>query len=643
MESETFFLPGFILEDDDTASSFDPPQSESESLPFDSAGRPLQDDVSLQHPSLTTTITITTNTNPYTTENPWSDSHSHHKDQYVDDVLSQQLAQLHPVPSVGTPASFWNQAAPHSRHQRTIAPPPPPGFEGSMAPSRHLETTQWGSLSALQQDTPTRPTEPTRTTEEADESNPPPEPKATTLTDTTDATITTISTTTTMTTTTNLATEPTPRSWVRVVADEPTGGVAPTHATPRRLSPAQRNQQTPPHDTTHTTRRRTGQTTPVTASATTPVRRHTQRRPPIPLTPPSEWQRRPQRTATARADGTEPATTQPTLTTQSPLGSPPGNTVKRTTAARGLRETEEEEEEDSQSTRSSQSTHSSQRSHSSSSHNSSLNKASHASDVPSPVPQWLVEPQAKATTPVHSMPTTGPGLDSWGSAWETLGHAVLPVLAPLGGIFASLAKTIIILALLLAQVFQYAAAEVEQSESSTFLGYLILYVMPNVCDGLMSLLTLPHYTPHVLSSLALYWLCEPVAGLAGTSSTGRRRGSRPTRGDPTADRLGRCLLQACRYSIPVHLLLEGFSQPNTRVMMLDVPCRLMLAYALSVVRAGLLLSPVAWVCGSVQVLLSVHMPFHKLTECLLLLLGLASVRASSVVARAAECMPVKEM
>jgi hypothetical protein len=141
----------------------------------------------------------------------------------------------------------------------------------------------------------------------------------------------------------------------------------------------------------------------------------------------------------------------------------------------------------------------------------------------------------------------------------------------------------------------------------------------------MSLFSLPHFAPHVSTSVALYLLCQSTGG-------GKRKPFRSkAHVDKQAERLCLFILRSLRWSIPFDLFLEGFSLPNTSIMMLDVSSRLMLAYVLSLLRSSLILSPVAWVCWSVQIVLSVYLPCNKLTECLLLLLGLASVRLCAVV------------
>ncbi|GKY96940.1 hypothetical protein MPSEU_000653000 [Mayamaea pseudoterrestris] len=213
-------------------------------------------------------------------------------------------------------------------------------------------------------------------------------------------------------------------------------------------------------------------------------------------------------------------------------------------------------------------------------------------------------------------------------------NVIWPVIACFGKLFAFLANTIIIIALMLANAFKYAAAEVEQSEHGTFICYLTFYVLPNVCDVIMTLFSVPHFTPHVLSSLALYLLCHPGRdGATWSAGVGSKRkiyrSKTPT--DQQAEIVCCFVLQICRYTVPFELILNGFSHPNVQLMMMDVPCRLLLAYILSLLRSNLLLSPVAWVCCAVQVILSVQLPCNKGTDCLLMLIGLASIRLSSLV------------
>jgi hypothetical protein len=227
----------------------------------------------------------------------------------------------------------------------------------------------------------------------------------------------------------------------------------------------------------------------------------------------------------------------------------------------------------------------------------------------------------------------------------SVGEVLWPALASFSLVFACIAKALIISALVLANTFKYAAAEVEQSDTGSFFCYLVFYVVPNACDGIMSLCSLPHFTPHVVSSVALFFLCHPTSTSGnGSSSNGgggnkkRIHRSRSQIVDRQAEAICTFLLQLSRYSIPFDLFLEGFGQPNTNLMTLDVSSRLLLAYMLSLLRANLVLSPVVWMCWSIQVILSVHLPLSdqnpntsKLMECLLLLIGLASLRLCTIV------------
>lgn len=214
-----------------------------------------------------------------------------------------------------------------------------------------------------------------------------------------------------------------------------------------------------------------------------------------------------------------------------------------------------------------------------------------------------------------------------------VGDIVVPLaqqfLSSFGFLFATTAKILIIVALGMANVVKYAAKEMEENDGAFFC-YLVLYLVPPLCDLLMSNFSLPHYTPHLVSMISLYLLCHQPGQVVATSNVRRTPKSRMTT-DRWADDICKVILRTLRLSIPFDIIVEGFSEPNISLMMLDVITRLLLAYVLSMMRANLILSPVAWVSWSVQVLISVYFPTNLVTEAFLLLIGLASVRLSCVV------------
>lgn len=227
--------------------------------------------------------------------------------------------------------------------------------------------------------------------------------------------------------------------------------------------------------------------------------------------------------------------------------------------------------------------------------------------------------------------------------------------------FANVAKIIILAALGLSNILKYAMEEMEQNEDGAFFCYLVLYLIPNLTDFLMSTVSMPHYTPHLLSTLSLYILCNGHPGFVGgivaggtgngmgggggrrrSNYGGKQRGSNnsnsSTHGfnqsislqhsDKVADDICSAILLVFRRLLPVYFIFEGFSEPNLSVMTYNVLTRLLLAYVLSLIRANLLLSPVAWLSWAIQYLVTVYVPSSIFVESTLLLFGLASVRLS---------------
>jgi hypothetical protein len=204
---------------------------------------------------------------------------------------------------------------------------------------------------------------------------------------------------------------------------------------------------------------------------------------------------------------------------------------------------------------------------------------------------------------------------------------------PIVNVVSILAKCVILLAVGMANTFQYAIVEIEQPSNSAFACYVGFYLVPVATDVLMRRVSLPHYTPHLISSVELYWLCHDKKKQYCTKNKKQRRlDHQNEEDDPLAHDLCKALLQCMCYLIPLNLLLleDCCARPNTSWMMASVTSRLLLAYTLSIVRANLVLSPVAWTGWAVQVLLAAYMPRIKLTECLLLIVGLANVRLACV-------------
>ena len=201
--------------------------------------------------------------------------------------------------------------------------------------------------------------------------------------------------------------------------------------------------------------------------------------------------------------------------------------------------------------------------------------------------------------------------------------------------------------------------------SVSFLCYLVLYLIPYVGDVLMAHLDLPHFTPHIISNAALYALSLRLSHLASSTEAANRVARRGKASNnnhdsannnatvaaksssqqqqqhlsnyyiPESDRrrlehdLCQRILRSLRFAVPGSFLLEGFSNANASFAMAEAPVRLTIAYFLSLTKHGLVLSPVAWVGWSTQVLLAAYLPSGYLLDVVLLVVGLAFVRLVS--------------
>jgi hypothetical protein len=148
--------------------------------------------------------------------------------------------------------------------------------------------------------------------------------------------------------------------------------------------------------------------------------------------------------------------------------------------------------------------------------------------------------------------------------------------------------------------------------------YLLLYTLPIICDWMMAHLSLPHFFPHVVSTVCLYFLSSFPSQPPRTNSS------------RVSNEASRLFLVAFRYYLPLALILEGFKEPNSMVMLLNQSSRLVLAYFLSMLQAGFLLSPVAWLGWSIQVILAFWLPEGFLSSCIISLSGLSLIWLMSV-------------
>lgn len=207
---------------------------------------------------------------------------------------------------------------------------------------------------------------------------------------------------------------------------------------------------------------------------------------------------------------------------------------------------------------------------------------------------------------------------------ETFNSEVFAVLAPLlEQLIMStnyVARLLWIMTQLIAigarNIFIYATFEASLSDG-TLSCYLVLYTLPMLCDWFMIRASLPHFLPHVISTFSLCFLSQVPGHPPRTTASG------------VSDDACRLILHAFQCYLSLTTLLEGFKGPNCMIMSLDSSTRLVLAYVLSMLRAGFLLSPLGWFGWSIQVILSSWLPEGLLSSCILSLSGLALLRLTS--------------
>jgi hypothetical protein len=86
---------------------------------------------------------------------------------------------------------------------------------------------------------------------------------------------------------------------------------------------------------------------------------------------------------------------------------------------------------------------------------------------------------------------------------------VAQFLTAVGMILAGLTKALILTASFLFQVWKYSLIEAAE-ESSVTICYLVFYFMPDLCSLLMNYINLPHWSPHLMTWVVVFLLCNQV-------------------------------------------------------------------------------------------------------------------------------------
>jgi hypothetical protein len=185
------------------------------------------------------------------------------------------------------------------------------------------------------------------------------------------------------------------------------------------------------------------------------------------------------------------------------------------------------------------------------------------------------------------------------------------------------------------QIGKFAFVEIIEEPKVTIC-YIIFYFMPYFCSLLLRFFIIPHWTPHFITTIAVWSLCSqttPGRIQMGTISIrqvpdlfAKNGGVLSTEARPRDERACRTILHILRLVLPIFFFADGFSTEFGTIMGVSGSSRLTTAYMMSLVRKSLVSSPIGWVSWAVQVLLATHHPSSFVVDLLVLISGLSSIR-----------------
>ena len=217
-------------------------------------------------------------------------------------------------------------------------------------------------------------------------------------------------------------------------------------------------------------------------------------------------------------------------------------------------------------------------------------------------------------------------------------------------------KALILLASFLFQVWKYSLIEAVEEPHVTIC-YMVFYLMPKFCSLLIEFINLPHWTPHLITSVAVFLLCNQVkAGQLHSESSSllfhltesssfinEKTGSddqvgstsqkdddrkRPGKGSgsPRDEKACRTILRILRFVLPTFFIADGFSSEFGTIIGDSGASRLTTAYMMSLVRKNLVSSPIGWISWAVQVLVATYFRSSSMLDQVVLVVGLSSIR-----------------
>jgi hypothetical protein len=218
-------------------------------------------------------------------------------------------------------------------------------------------------------------------------------------------------------------------------------------------------------------------------------------------------------------------------------------------------------------------------------------------------------------------------------------------LSSLRVVLVTITKALILFASFLLQVWKSSLIEAVEEVSVTIC-YMVFYFMPRFCSLIMQHVNLPHWTPHLLTTVAVFSLCNQIkpGPLQEESASIFQRAEQSTDDQakdssqsltsqdpaetetPRDERACKTILQILRYVLPAFFLADGLSSKFGTIMGVSGASRLTTAFMMSLVRKNIVSSPIGWISWAVQVLVATYYSSSSLLDQVVFVVGLSSIR-----------------
>jgi len=224
-------------------------------------------------------------------------------------------------------------------------------------------------------------------------------------------------------------------------------------------------------------------------------------------------------------------------------------------------------------------------------------------------------------------------------------------------------KFLMIAASIILQMWKHSLLEALE-EFNVTICYLVFYFMPIVCSLLMDWINLPHWTPHMITLMAVFSLCRQVKtgtlyrnddsifNLLGklfisesysitkritqqNSNNNQHDNQEQQQGQehekdyvtrPRNEKICRNILKVLKFVLPILFLADGFSSESGTIIGVSGSSRLTTAYMMSLIRKNILCSPLGVLSWSLQVLIATYYHSWTFLDHVILVIGLSSIR-----------------